>query len=612
MSHGRLGVFTYYDPKGIVDEYVYYLVRKMAAVTDEQYVIINGTIRNEYREKFLNMENITLLQRDNDGMDIGGYKFAFETLGDAVFKYNEIVFYNQTIYGPVYDVSVLFEKMEKKNVSLWGISRHPGMSDGKPHWFKSNLDYMPAHIQSYFMVVRFDMFRDMRSFMLSMPKIKDYYDAVSYFEVPFTAAMEQLGHTTAALLEPDTKAMESDYVMVNNPERCLVYDKCPFIKRKAFFSDPLINPLIRRNSDRLKLLDAISCNSHYPVSLIVNNLARTVDSGTYERCFSPYTIYNKEWKSTAPCIPDTAFFFLLGGSMDSTVIARISSLTEHPSVKEIYISTDEVSPAVMTLYHSSDKVKLCPAYDNALSFVADAFHNAPPEAENIGIFDARYGNVYVRFSPAGFIESDLKVITDLDFCANLFAARPYLGCISAEKIDIGEYYSYGYVPNKDRNTVLPVFTKLPVADNREMPPMTVYLGNGMYRKEALNGIFAFDGVKFNSSVSQDAVFPYLVLGNGYLPCIALDEDRLASDYAYTKLRADNFKQFTADVAPSFDTATAWLAGVVEHYNENHNDMTLRQAFNARLGLKQKLYIIFHLFFGAPKEQEKKGETDNAG
>ena len=106
--NNRLGIFFFYDKKGIVDKYVTYLLDDLTQNLKDLIIVVNGQ---------LNQENLSLLepygkviQRENKGFDVWAYKAGIESVGwDKLNQYDEFIMFNNTIMGPVYPFKETFD-----------------------------------------------------------------------------------------------------------------------------------------------------------------------------------------------------------------------------------------------------------------------------------------------------------------------------------------------------------------------------------------------------------------------------------------------------------------------------------------------------------------------
>ena len=101
----RLGIFAYFDADGIVDDYVAYLVSEVGKHCVRQVCIVNGTLTQEDADK-LRAAGGEVVFRENRGYDITAYSDAL--LAQDLSDIDEVLFYNQTIFGPVCPLDAMF------------------------------------------------------------------------------------------------------------------------------------------------------------------------------------------------------------------------------------------------------------------------------------------------------------------------------------------------------------------------------------------------------------------------------------------------------------------------------------------------------------------------
>jgi rhamnosyltransferase len=76
-----------------------------------------------------------VITRKNVGRDFGSWKLGLEV--EDYGNYNQVILANDSVYGPLHDLSAVFEEMEGRNLDMWGITES---------W-----EYK-YHLQSYFLV----------------------------------------------------------------------------------------------------------------------------------------------------------------------------------------------------------------------------------------------------------------------------------------------------------------------------------------------------------------------------------------------------------------------------------------------------------------------------
>ena len=85
---------------------------------------------------------------------------------------------NNTIMGPVYELSETFEKMDQKDLDFWGLTEYFKIK-GDPFGY-SPYGYLPDHIQSHWIACRRPLVssKEFHEYWENMSMIEDYAQAV--------------------------------------------------------------------------------------------------------------------------------------------------------------------------------------------------------------------------------------------------------------------------------------------------------------------------------------------------------------------------------------------------------------------------------------------------
>ena len=265
----RLAIFVFYDFQGIVDEYVEYLLLKLAGVVDEITIISNGYLGEEAKD-ILKKYSKRVYERENIGFDAGAYKDAFTLyLKDVDWRiWDEVIMLNDTFYGPIYPFELLLDKMDKQNIDFWGLTKfEDGMwEDGRK---------IPCHLQSYFLGVRKTLLcsNAFYAFWKEMNYFQVIEDAIWDFEVKFTDWFSGLGFRYIAY----TDITENGYIEKKGTNVYYTYtyelvakSRVPVIKRKSLYSFNYVNAA--------KAIDYIKNNTLYEVELIEKHIERLDDN----------------------------------------------------------------------------------------------------------------------------------------------------------------------------------------------------------------------------------------------------------------------------------------------------------------------------------------------
>ena len=266
-ENGRRVIFyLFYDPRGIVDDYVPYKLERLRKFAEHIFVVVNGKLTDEGRARLEGVAD-TVWQRENVGFDVWGYKEALSEFGqERLSEYDELILMNYTWFGPVNPFEPVFERMDALEVDFWGMTEHAAMD---PNPF-TGIGILPSHIQSHWIAVRRSMFDTdaWRSYWRDMPPITSYTDSILSHESKFTSRFESDGFAYEVAF-PQRNYSTWHPAFFDAEE--LMNDGCPVLKRRPFFHDPL---LLDREAviGRRYVEKAIELG--YPVDFIYRNIAR--------------------------------------------------------------------------------------------------------------------------------------------------------------------------------------------------------------------------------------------------------------------------------------------------------------------------------------------------
>lgn len=207
----RAVCFAHYDKGGLVQDYVLYCLSCLKEISDEIIFVSDGILASQEKDKLTNIVSLCI-DKQHGEYDFGSYKRAFFALSD-VEQYDEIIFVNDSCYGPLYSLPPIFEKMQQYD--FWGITQH---SDHQ------------QHLQSYFLVFSRKVFTDPRFFewVKGIKKEDSVRDVILNYEVTFTPYLAALGFSWDSYIHIDVKYDPLCYWKI------LVNAGCPLIKTRLF------------------------------------------------------------------------------------------------------------------------------------------------------------------------------------------------------------------------------------------------------------------------------------------------------------------------------------------------------------------------------------------
>lgn len=278
MEKNRLGIFVFYDEDGIVDEYVFYLLGDLCQNLQDLIIIINGNIQSQYEERFKSLTSY-IVYRENKGFDAAAFKFALTKYlkWEKIAEYDELVLVNDTFFGPLYPLKEVFASMEPKKYDFWGLTCHYEVSDV---FGTCPYGYIPAHIQSYFMVIDRKMHGD-ASFRLYWEQLEipsTFEEAVGIHEAVFTKHFEERGFSWGVYVDTEyckSKDRSNNYnAYAIDPYILLSQKSMPVLKRKNF-TFPLTDTLsYNRGNEMHNCMEFIKKNTSYDTNLIWQNVLR--------------------------------------------------------------------------------------------------------------------------------------------------------------------------------------------------------------------------------------------------------------------------------------------------------------------------------------------------
>lgn len=267
----RLGIFCFYDIDGVVDEYIVYLLNDLSDNLDRLVIVVNGSLSVKGRQK-LERFSKEILIRENRGFDAAAWKYALVNIGfDRVAEYDELVLFNDSFYGPLYPFESVFSEMNSQRVDLWGLT-----IQGAARYCEH---YVAEHIQSYFVVFRNSILRDIRfkAYWDDMKQATSFTEAVLYNESLLTKYFADIGYKYMSYCNIAEITLKTGEVINNYAyNQMMVLDKykLPIVKRKnlTINKQELID--YNRADEPRKVLEYIKENYNYDLNLIYSYMLR--------------------------------------------------------------------------------------------------------------------------------------------------------------------------------------------------------------------------------------------------------------------------------------------------------------------------------------------------
>ena len=268
----RLAIFCFYDPNGVVDRYVLYLLETIKTNIDKLWIVCNGKVR--LREKCkLEQYADEIYYRKNSGYDAGAYQDVLicRHNREDFQEYDELLLFNSTFYGPFVNWKFIFDKMSKQQYDCWSLSCAIDDYNGKKYRF----------LQSYFRVYSKSLFHN-DFFWKEWQQLsfsESYKDCVMEFERGMSVRIEEAGFVCGSWLDY-TGGYE---IQKKNVYREYSYKELigkysfPIIKYKSLSVTNYINTI-----ESMKYIDE---NTEYDVNMIIEHQERLAR----EKLASPFS-----------------------------------------------------------------------------------------------------------------------------------------------------------------------------------------------------------------------------------------------------------------------------------------------------------------------------------
>ena len=278
----RACIYFIYDGDGIIDRYVIHQLQDLRKNVDFLHCVVNGKLTDEGKTALLEIADEVFV-RENKGNDIGAYKASIAHIGwDAINAYDELIFTNNTNFGPIYPFKELFDWAKQQDVDFWGLCW-----DQKGIWLEKN-DTPHRNSKNVFIN---SCFLALRKSLLETQLIKDFFDEIPdncsylqsgmYFEHSFPGYFEERGYRYAVYCDTTD---DYNYPMLHDPVRLFKEFRMPLFKKRSFshhYSDVLYNTAGEATA---QLMQFLQDETDYDMNMIWDSVLRTRNLADVIRC----------------------------------------------------------------------------------------------------------------------------------------------------------------------------------------------------------------------------------------------------------------------------------------------------------------------------------------
>lgn len=275
----RLGIFVFFDPQGIVDDYIIYLLRSLRPYFSRMITISNTDLNQTGKDRLLQYSD-DLLIRENQGLDAAAYKEGLISFcgWEEAEKYDEVVLMNDTFFGPIGSFEDMFAEMSRRDLDFWGMSAGYHSLDA---WKRMKKGVFPDHIQTFFVAFRKNMVctEAFRSYWENYDGTKtDFISVVTSHEVVMTKHFQDLGFRWGIYADTARYCSELHSENFNiyhyHPLTMMRDMNFPVLKRKVLNVELPIHLCLQDLESAADAMAYIQNNSDYDTSMIWDNVLR--------------------------------------------------------------------------------------------------------------------------------------------------------------------------------------------------------------------------------------------------------------------------------------------------------------------------------------------------
>lgn len=183
MAINRALIFAHYDKDNVIDDYVIFYLKALRSFVQKIIFVSSDKILSDEIKKLDGICDNIICEKHNE-YDFGSYKRGFLSINN-IEEFDEIIFANDSCYGPFFPLDKVFEKMDKLNPDFWGITEN--CYDLKGHKF--------PHIQTYFFVLKKRVFtsESFNNFINSVSSENSKIAVINNYEIGLTKCLKDVG-----------------------------------------------------------------------------------------------------------------------------------------------------------------------------------------------------------------------------------------------------------------------------------------------------------------------------------------------------------------------------------------------------------------------------------
>ena len=260
----RVCIFAHWDKDNFIDDYVIYYLKSLKNLC-EKIVFVSDCSELKNKDILDDIVDFSIIENHHE-YDFGSYKRGFLLAQEQIPDYDELLFVNDTCYGPFFELETIFKKMEKKKCDFWGLTRN---NYGLKKDVQTPPEWLP-HIQSYFLVFKKNVCNSevFLNFINNIKHEETKDEIIKKYEIGLSRILIASGFKPAVYIN---KYSHTGNCLNQKWERLIRWYKFPFLKTNIPKNG--IPPI----GEIKNWKPAIESVSDYPTELISKNVDRLKD-----------------------------------------------------------------------------------------------------------------------------------------------------------------------------------------------------------------------------------------------------------------------------------------------------------------------------------------------
>lgn len=252
----KLCIFSHFDREGVIDEYVLNYLLALKSIGCD--IVFVSTAKDIQKEELSKLESICSqsIIKENIGYDFGAWSTGINECGRIIENYNTLVLCNDSVYAPLFDLRIMFEKMSERKLDAWSVTDSMDIS---------------YHMQSYFLVFGKKILRndDFMGIWQRYVVYKNKRNIIEKYEVGLSKFLLNRGFAIGAYCETKKVSNYKTNITHTHWRELILEYQCPTIKIELLRDNPL-------GVDISDVEQVISQHTQYNFALISKHLARVL------------------------------------------------------------------------------------------------------------------------------------------------------------------------------------------------------------------------------------------------------------------------------------------------------------------------------------------------